>query len=126
MKIEDFLMDRFTELEAAIRMANAMNQMPSAMYDAINNSIAHNRSIVEWHEQWPVLVSIPPDLELEGPSSDGFDFNTLTYRLTQKMQWMTQRAFTERFGTEAPATPLLLQMANRYKDHPDFQEEWRL
>lgn len=78
------------------------------------------RRIVEWHENWPVLVETEPELVTEGS-----DPLSITVRMTQQVGWLTNREYVARFGTEPPSAPLLLAIAAVYADHPDFREEWR-
>lgn len=108
MTIEEFLRARWAEIPP---------------YPGVLDLIDQLEMILEWHKKWPLMTAEEPEFQT---SSDGFDFNTLNMRMTQKINVLTQEAFTERFGEYPPASPLLKQMANQYKEHLDFQEEWLL
>lgn len=84
--------------------------------------------IVEWHENWPVLVtgemettSITPDFV----TTPGLDpSNSIFMRVAQEMEWMTNKEYIRRFGEAPPTAPLLMIMARRYQDHDDFDPRW--
>lgn len=79
------------------------------------------RRIVELHEGWPVLMMTEP--KMEEPTGD---YHELTYRLTQQLQWATEREYRARFGEEPPTAPMLRALAGIWVDHPDYQQEWAL
>jgi hypothetical protein len=78
------------------------------------------RRIVEWHENWPVLVRTEPKME-----TDPADIRGYTMRMTQQIQWQTEREYFRRFGEAPPSGPILRLLAAVYADHPDYREEWR-
>lgn len=78
------------------------------------------RRIVELHQSWPVLVESPPVFEATGRDSD---VNSMTFRASQQIQWLTQDEYRKRFGSEPPTAPMLAAMAAVYADHPDYREE---
>lgn len=80
------------------------------------------RRIVEFHQQWPVLVETArPDVALRQPTdwSDRF-----AVRVTQEIEWLTTQAYIARFGHEPPTTPVLRALAQVYADHPNFNPAW--
>jgi hypothetical protein len=78
------------------------------------------RRIVEWHEKWPVLVQTEPKME-----TDPTDIRGYTMRMTQQIQWQTEREYFRRFGEAPPSGPILRLLAAVYADHPDYREEWK-
>jgi hypothetical protein len=111
MTIEEFLKARIDEIERMFSEFPAVLTMCDAMSD-----------IIKWHEQFPVLVELKPEFGID----DRYDtsMNELKYVVNQKMEWMTVRAYRERFGTEPPTAPLLRKWAWYHKDHPDWNKEW--
>lgn len=77
------------------------------------------RRIIDLHQDWPVLVDVPETTEL----IDG-GLDTMTYRISRQMGWLTTREYVARFGTEPPTTPILLTLAQVYADHPDYDPAW--
>lgn len=94
----------------------------SVVYDErrVRAECEAKRRIVELHDNWPVLVESPPELE------QGTDFESMTIRMTRQILWLTQQEYVKRFGTEPPTAPMLCALAAVYADHPDYQEEWKL
>ena len=81
------------------------------------------RRVVELHKAWPVLVETPPTF---ATTSEGLGVNSVTFRASQQIQWLTQEEYRKRFGSEPPTAPMLAAMATVYADHPDYREEWRV
>lgn len=79
--------------------------------------------IIALHDAWPVLTETETVME---PEPAGHDTHVLALRLAKRIDWMTQREYVRRFGTEPPHAPMLMAMAQVYADHPDFRDEWRL
>lgn len=82
---------------------------------------AAKRSIIKQHEDWPVLVETEPDFEQTAIT----DTSHLTYSMSRKIAWLTEREYVKRFGTEAPTTLMIRSLAAVYSDHPDYQEDWK-
>lgn len=78
------------------------------------------RAIIKQHEEWPVLVERKPS-ELE---SVAHSLDSITYRMTSELAWLTTREYIKRFGVEPPTAPMISALAAAYRDHPDYQEEW--
>lgn len=81
---------------------------------------AAKRAIIEWHQNWPVLVETKPTFE-QDPSLQG-----TVVRAWQEIAWLTEREYLGKFGSEPPTAPILRIMAQVYADHPDFKAEWRI
>lgn len=79
------------------------------------------RRIVEQHKAWPVLVETPPTFEQVGSG----DLNSVTFRASQQMMWLTEQEYRTRFGSEPPTAPMIRTLAAVYADHPDYREEWK-
>jgi hypothetical protein len=117
LTIIQFLQDRASE---------ARRRAENSVLEEDHTKIAEIITIIlNWHDQWPVMVSEPPTFEY-----DAFDplspMDQITYHMTQKIDWMTTQAYKERFGTESPVAPLIRQLAQMWSYHPDYQEEWRI
>ena len=78
------------------------------------------RRIVELHELWPVLVERQPTFE---PIAG--DLQSLTFRASQQIAWLTEQEYRSKFGDEPPTAPMLAALATVYADHPDYDESWR-
>lgn len=84
--------------------------------------VAAKRAIVEFHESWPVLVQKPPTFDRADVEAD---INSMTYRMSQQISWLTTQEYRTRFGDEPPTAPMLAALAEVYADHPDYDEAWR-
>lgn len=79
------------------------------------------RRIIEWHKSWPVLVETQPQFE----TTDAASPSLMSFKMTQRIAWLTQQEYRARFGDEPPTAPILLMLALPYRDHPDYDEGWR-
>lgn len=79
------------------------------------------RRIVALHQAWPVLVDTPPKFD---PAV--MDLTTVSFRVSQRLAWLTQQEYRERFGDEPPTGPMLAALAAVYADHPDYDPAWRI
>jgi len=77
------------------------------------------RSILKFHESWPVLAETPPGIVVD-PS----DLSGMTVRATQQIAWLTTQEYRARFGDEPTTTPILAALALPYRDHPDYDGNW--
>lgn len=82
---------------------------------------AAKRAIVQLHDQWPVLIQTEPSIEHVHTPLDPYN---IVLRASQQIDWITNRAYVERFGTEPPTTPILEALATVYQTHPDYNPEW--
>ena len=78
------------------------------------------RRILELHQAWPVLVETPPKFD---PAV--MDLTTVSFRVPQRLAWLTQQEYRERFGDEPPTGPMLAALAAVYADPPDYNPAWR-
>jgi hypothetical protein len=86
------------------------------------------RRIIEFHQSWPVLVETPPTFDqgnAEGHDLALGELSSMTLRLSQRIAWMTEQEYRNRFGSEPPTGPMLRALALPYADHPDYRPEWR-
>jgi hypothetical protein len=88
---------------------------------AVLAECAAKRAIIKQHEDWPVLVERAPSGDF-----DANDTQSMVYRMTREIAWLTEREYVRRFGVEPPTTPMLRALATVYKDHPDYDENWAL
>lgn len=103
------------------RMGERLQDSRSCRYPArVLADIEAKRAIVDWHENWPVLVETQPEFV---PVSK--DVTSMTFRMTQQIAWLTNREYVARFGTEPPTAPVLRMLAQPYADHPDYNPAWR-
>lgn len=128
MNITEFLEARIAEDErAACKLAEADRRPLLSIASTINHpqrlfaECAAKRAIIEQHKDWPVLVEKKPEFR-----EDSADPQSMAYRVTQEMVWLTEREYVKRFGIEAPTTNMIRALAAVYKDHPDYQQEWNL
>jgi hypothetical protein len=84
---------------------------------------AAKRAILKQHEEWPVLVERAPD----HLSHDADDLQSMTFRMSREIAWLTEREYVKRFGVEPPTTPMIKALAAIYAEHRDYRPpEWRL
>ena len=130
MTIVEFLLARIAEDEELWSLARdarlgftAGNTVPAVLPQSLAGRMLADceakRRIVELHRSWPVLVEREPTFEQVG----GMD--SLTFRASQQLAWMTDREYRAKFGSEPPTAPMLAALAEVYADHPDYDEAWR-
>lgn len=119
--IIEFLEARITEDEAEAR---GLQQESDFGLEAFGNYMlaecAAKRAIIRQHEEWPVLVEREPS-QLESVAGG---LESITYRMTREIAWMTTREYVKRFGVQPPTAPMIRTLAAVYKDHRDYQKEW--
>ncbi|HET6916650.1 MAG TPA: DUF6221 family protein [Acidimicrobiales bacterium] len=120
LTLAEFLSARYAEDEAQIREAQELGYSFTISPAQMLADYKAKRLIVELHESWPVLVETEPTFE-----SGGDDPNQITMRMSQRMAWLTQCEYVERYGAEPPTAPTLRALALPYANHPDYREEWR-
>lgn len=90
--------------------------------DKIENEY-HNAilSILLTHKEWPVLIHRKPEpMQIETIK----DFNSVRYSLIENIEWGTRQSYVERFGEQAPTTPILKALAKIWDWHPDYNVAW--
>lgn len=107
----DFLRARLRETEIAVAGQRARPAV-GALTDTLRN-------VLNLAEAWPILVSTPPKIE-----KSTSDPHSVTYHLTQQLEFVTRNAYQQAFGGEAPLAPFVITWLEQYRDHPDFKEEW--
>ena len=127
LTLTDFLLARIAEDERAARKLAETDRRPVLSLattvnhpDRILLECEAKRRIIELHRSWPVLVETPPTFEQAGSDAD-----SMTFRMSQQIQWQTQQEYVARFGSEPPSAPMMRALALPYADHPDFRDEWR-
>ena len=123
MNIEEFLLARVEEAHQELSKMLETHVIEMAHYQQFEVTLHMQKELILWHRQWPILVEGPMEFE---PGIDEVDVQSMTYRVTQQMAWISMAEYIKRFGIEAPAAPLLRRMAMFYTNHPDYNEEWRL
>lgn len=119
MTIDEFLLDRLTD--AQLMLNNLVMQPPSK--DIFGTLITNQVLLIKWHQNWPVLTQIEPTYTMSAVAEPmGSDIMAL--ELSQKIQWLTRDEYTKKFGHEAPTAPVLRQMAQEYRWHPDYDTDW--
>lgn len=117
MTIEEFLLARIADVEKKLDAI----AFPMHEWILINQIIANQRYIIEWHKNWPVLAESPPEYKMDFGSGD---INKFHMSVTQQMAWLTQEEYRKKFGSEPPTAPLIREMASMYNAHPDWRPEW--
>lgn len=114
----EFLRARWAEEEAYLYNSNGwIGEDDRLRLDVIE---AH-RKIVAYHERWPVLVKSEPEI----PNFTG-DIPNFTFQIQQRVQWLTEREYVERFGEAPPTAEIIRLLAEPYRGHPDHPENRRL
>lgn len=103
------------------------NAQHIAMHDPeqVLRVIESNRKILEWHDNWPIMVSGPAMIEPVEPAFDA-TINSISFRMKQEINFLTTKEYVKRFSAEPPTTPILLIMAQPYEKHHDFDPDWLL
>ena len=85
--------------------------------------VMFKRKIIDLTQSWPVLLQGPIELN---PKVAVESLSTVVYEMTSRYQFVLASEYKKIFGEDAPTSPLLLQMAQIYSDHPNFNPEWKL
>ena len=86
----------------------------------LRDDIAAKRKILDWHENWPVLVE-----QKAAPTvSQDYDVDSMTYSLSSRIHWATEREYVKQFGTAPPTSPILVMLAEPFRDHPEHPAKW--
>lgn len=125
MTIEEFLTKR---LQQAIQVSEEVleDYLPHNTLQSAIMSVKMAKSllrIVEWHKQWPVFVEEPATYET---IRDAADFNRFSMTMIRRQMWLTQEEYRLKFDSEPPTAPHLREMAQMFKNHPDFDPEWEI
>jgi hypothetical protein len=127
--LTEFLLARIAEDEAAASAAFETSRrwvvqmgvgVAGMSGSAVLAECKAKRQIIAFHDQWPVLVQQEPVLEPVASVSD------MSFRMTQQINWLTNREYVARFGEDPPTGPMLRALAAVYADHPDYDSEWAL
>lgn len=116
LTIEEFVEARLKDMELMFE------PLPEG-WVLVEPFVVFARQVIEYHKQWPVLVQKNPELDFNywDPESN---FQRIHAKLSQEMAFLTQEEYRKRFGKEPPTAPLMRKLASKWRDHPDFQEEW--
>lgn len=112
MDIYEFLEDRLTWDAASAKSAKEREEL------------AFKRKVLETAKTWPVLLQRPMEFKNVEERNDDMA-TTISVQLSQRITWLTTKEYIERFGTEAPVSPLIKAMAQIYSYHPSFDPDWR-
>lgn len=127
MTIIEFLTARLDEQEQSILQMDCScadyGQRDANCPDFILADIAAKRAIVEWHQNWPVLVERTPVIE---PPLTEASISSVVMRVSREFAWATEREYRARFGSEPPTGPILRMLAQPFSEHPDFDPDWRI
>lgn len=88
------------------------------LYQMLQPIIYAQWQVLEMYENWPVHIETPYGYE----EFTGYD--TITIRLTHKMEWLTRQEYVKKFGTEPPMSGPIKKILNFYRDHPNINKEW--
>lgn len=124
LSIEDFIQMRLTEEIEVLDSALALRRIGASQHQTLVGFIHTFQKILDWHENWPVLVETVPSFEL-GPMSANA-LNEVTVSLTKQMKWMTEKMYIETFGEAPPSAPILRILAHNWRRHADYQDEWKI
>lgn len=115
-RVDEFLISRYDDL-----MRGAVGNLSLSVEDrSLILTLAQQlKVVVEFHKNWPVLVTTKPELEMRPDDSD-----TWRYQLTQQMNWLTQEEYVKKFGTDPPTAPLLVKLLESWTHHPDYDPMW--
>jgi len=83
-----------------------------------------NRLLLKLYRDWPILVE--EELPQLDPIDARLDFQSMTFRMTQRLAWATNQQYIAHFGTEPPHTDFIRALASVWAEHPDFDPSWRL
>ena len=117
MEIQEFLRQRFQEY---VEMADGE---PWHVRAVILEDYQAKLRILEWHNNWPVLLEGPPEV-----TRDDFaqPIDKVVFQISRQIEWITHQEYVKRFGPKSAIYPVLQMMAAAYSNHEDYDEEWKL
>jgi len=94
--------------------------------ESLRYMIYNLQFVLEWHDNWPVLVEQPmPEITRISPNDEmRTSLNRYSYEISVRMAWFTQNQYLKFFGTEPPTAPILKHMAQHFQNHPHFNPAW--
>lgn len=138
LTIAEFILQRIAEDEAVARAyADGSNWGNPYAGDGDGSDVAYSnrfdstrvlaeceakRRIINFHQSWPVLVQTPAEFDRDDAAAD---VDTLAFRMSSRLAWLTDQEYRNRFGDEPPTGPMLAALAAVYSDHEDYHEAWR-
>lgn len=93
--------------------------------------IEAKRRLIAFHEKWPMLVEQeepePPSvITVPSKMAEDMDFNRAIATMQKRIVWLENQEYRKTFGDEPPTWYPLLAIAQVYRDHPAWDEEWTL
>jgi hypothetical protein len=123
--LAEWLLEQIAEDEREVDLASGGDYCDDRRYfhsaDRALSECEAKRRIIEWHKNWPVLVTTQPTFE----TVPGADPTSYAMRAYQQIAWTTEQEYRKRFGDEPPTSPILRILASVYADRPGYLEEWR-
>lgn len=116
MTPEEFLIQRYDQICNTALGAIALAVEDRAVIAGLASQL---KAVVEWHKNWPVLVEEGPKFDM---MPDGFD--TVQYKMSKRMAWLTQEEYVKVFGRQPPTATLIRRFLETFKTHPDFDPDW--
>lgn len=130
MTITEFLLARIAETQARAEEAKThdLGDPGAALWQDVNPArvlaeCEAKRRIVEFHQNWPVLVEGPTTFEHR--PDPGASVDTFAMQASRQLAWLTEQEYRKRFGDEPPTAQMLKALASVYADHPDYDPAWR-
>lgn len=97
-------------------MANATTQQKQA-------DVRFKRKVVDLALNWPILLQTEPTLTHKVEKDS---LSTVVFEMQAHYQFVLVNEYKRLFGEDPPTSPLLIEMAQIYSDHPNFNPEWKL
>lgn len=114
----EFLLERYDDV---LRGAVGNLSLPVGEKTIIAGMALQMKKVVEFHQNWPVLVETPVEFEVDMmPDS----FETVSYKMQKRMLWMTEQEYIKRFGKEPVTAPLIKMLLQSWTSHEDFNPDW--
>lgn len=85
--------------------------------------VRFKRKVVELAQNWPILLQTEPTLTHKVEKDS---LSTVVFEMQAHYQFVLVNEYKRLFGEDPPTSPLLLEMAQIYSDHPIFKPEWKI
>lgn len=115
----EFLNSQLSQLESLVFLRYG-DPLDVVIRDDLLSCIKATRTFVNMQKDWPVMAESPPQTEVDMRDGVG----NVVYRVSQRLEWMTQQQYRERFGDEAPVQGIVRDLLERFQNHKDFDPEW--
>lgn len=129
MTIVEFIMERLAMLRAnadkTFVIWDFSPEGSSSAKEDIEAFCDAFEEIIDYHNNWVVALETPIKYSPEFDRNyNPLSIDSYLMKASSEIQFLTEKAYRQKFGSEPPTSPMIKSIARIWKDHPDYQEEW--